>query len=326
MLWTLAAGKGSRECTRKNANEIAAKLKIISMKVFLTGATGFVGRNMVKRLLADGHSVRALVRDPEKAGDLKAERVELAAGDVVEGTGLDQGMQGCDAAIHLVGIILEKGKSTFERVHHIGTRNVVEAAKRAGVKRLVHMSALGARADGVAAYQTTKWKGEEEVRRSGIPYCILRPSLIFGEGDGFVTQMMQTMRTAPIFRPVPGDGKPKFRPVFIDDVTECFARALTAEAATNQAVELGGADELTLNEVLAEIARCAGVRKPAVHVPMPLMFAGAAIAETLLKNPPVTVDQLKMLQEGSTCDLGPMTRIFGVKPRGFTGCGRKGKG
>ena len=123
---------------------------------------------------------------------------ELVAGDVVEGTGLDEGMQGCDAVIHLVGIIVEKGTNTFERVHHLGTRNVVEAAKRTGIKRFVQMSALGVRADGVAPYQTTKWKGEEEVRQSGIPFCILRPSLIFGEGDGFVTQMMATMRSAPL--------------------------------------------------------------------------------------------------------------------------------
>jgi uncharacterized protein YbjT (DUF2867 family) len=231
-------------------------------------------------------------------------------------------MQGCDAVIHLVGIIVEKGTNTFERVHHLGTRNVVEAAKRAGIKRFVQMSALGVRANGVAPYQTTKWKGEEEVRQSGIPFCILRPSLIFGEGDGFVTQMMATMRSAPLLRPVPGDGTPKFRPIAVEDVTTCFLRALTYEAATNQTVDLGGADELTLNEVLEEIARCAGVRKPAVHIPMPLMMAGATVAQKLLKNPPVTVDQLRMLREGSTCDIGPMKRIFGVNPRGFAGCGR----
>jgi uncharacterized protein YbjT (DUF2867 family) len=292
------------------------------MKVFLTGATGFVGRHMLHRLLAEGHAVRALVRDPQKAASAALPNVEFIAGDVAEGTGLDQGMQGCDAVIHLVGIILEKGSTTFERVHHLGTRNVVEAAKRTRIKRFVQMSALGVRADGVAAYQSTKWKGEEEVRRSGIPFCILRPSLIFGEGDGFVTQMMQTMRSAPLFRPVPGDGKPKFRPIFIDDVTACVARALTVEAATNQTIDLGGADELTLNDVLAEIARCAAVRKPAVHIPMPLMVAGAAVLQKLLNNPPVTVDQLRMLHEGSTCDIGPMKQIFGITPRGFTGCGR----
>jgi uncharacterized protein YbjT (DUF2867 family) len=135
--------------------------------------------------------------------------------------------------------------------------------------------------------------------------------------------MMETMRSAPLFRPVPGSGNAKFRPIFIDDVTACFVSALTTEAATNQTVELGGADELTLNEVLAEIARCAGVSKPAIHIPLPLMFAGAAVMQTLLKNPPVTVDQLRMLREGSTCDIGPMKRIFGVNPRAFKGCGRR---
>src|SRR5215475_4309767 len=224
------------------------------MKVFLTGGTGFVGGNMLTRLLEEGHTVRALVRDPQKAGQLAPTGVELVSGDVVEGRGLDQGLEGCEAVIHLVGIIVEKGKNTFEAVHHLGTHNVVEAAKRARVKRFVHMSALGVRADGVAAYQTTKWRGEEEVRKSGLPFCILRPSLIFGHGDGFVTQMITTMRSAPVFRPVPGSGLPKFRPIFIHDVTACFARALTAETATNRTIELGGADELTLNQVLAEIA------------------------------------------------------------------------
>lgn len=291
------------------------------MKVFLTGATGFVGRHMLARLLERGHSVRALVRTIPTQPKAQTQ-VEYVRGDVVSGEGLDAGMQGCEAVIHLVGIIMEKGKNTFEAVHHLGTKNVVEAAKRNGIRRFVHMSALGVRADGVAGYQTSKWRGEEEVRKSGIPYCILRPSLIFGPGDGFVTQMMDTMRKAPLFRPVPGNGKPKFRPVFIGDVTFCFEKALTAEAATNQTIELGGADELTLNEVLAEIARCAGVKKPAAHVPMPLMALGAAMLEKILPNPPVTTDQLKMLREGSTCDIGPMKRIFGIEPRGFEGCGR----
>jgi uncharacterized protein YbjT (DUF2867 family) len=301
------------------------------MKVFLTGATGFVGKHMLERLLVEGYAVRAALRGlPGQKARLVSHTEHLGRkdvfqwvhGDVVEGSRLEESMQGCDAVIHLVGIIVEKGTNTFERVHHLGTRNVMEAAKRTGIKRFVQMSALGGRADGVAPYQTTKWKGEEEVRHSGIPFCILRPSLIFGQGDGFVTQMMQTMRSAPLFRPVPGDGTPRFRPIAVEDVTTCFARALTYEAATNQTVDLGGADELTLNEVLAEIARCAGVRKPAVHIPMPLMFAGAKAAQRLLKNPPVTVDQLHMLQEGSTCDIEPMKRIFGLNPRGFKWCGR----
>src|SRR5262245_60816442 len=148
------------------------------MQIFLTGATGFVGKHMLKRLLAEGHAVRALLRIPpgEKARIVPGFSHEgdsrHVLGDVVSGRGLDEGMKDCDAVIHLVGIIVEKGKNTFAAVHHIGTRNVVEAAKRNRIKRLIQMSALGARKDGVAAYQTSKWHGEEEVRRSGIPYCI----------------------------------------------------------------------------------------------------------------------------------------------------------
>src|SRR5882724_10407122 len=138
------------------------------MRIFLTGATGFVGKHMLNRLLAEGHAVRALLRIPPEQksrmvqgfshdGDFRH-----VLGDVVSGRGLDEGMKDCEAVIQLVGIIVEKGKNTFAAVHHIGTRNVVEAAKRNGIKRFIQMSALGVRKDGVAAYQTSKWKGEEE--------------------------------------------------------------------------------------------------------------------------------------------------------------------
>lgn len=287
------------------------------MKVFLTGATGFVGGHLLERLLADGHSVRALVRNPQQAELPANPRLETVQGDVISGVELDAGMRGCEAVIHLVGIIVESGENRFESVHHVGTRNVVDAAQRNRISRFVQMSALGARKDGVSEYQTSKWKAEEVVRRSGIPFCILRPSLIFGPGDGFVTQMLDVMRKAPLFRPVPGSGKPKFRPVFVDDVTACFSQALSAPAATNTTIELGGAEELSLNEVLAEIAQCAGIRKPVFHMPMPVMFMAATVAEAMLSRPPVTPGQLRMLQEGSTCDVLPMKQIFGLSPIGF---------
>ena len=287
------------------------------MHVFLTGATGFVGGHVLKRLVAEGHSVKALVRGPAKAKLAASNQIELVQGDVADGSALDEGTRNCDAVVHLVGIIAETGKATFERIHHIGTRNVVEAAKRNGISRYVQMSALGVRADGVSEYQTSKWKGEEAVRQSGMDYCILRPSLIFGRGSGFVTQMLDVMRKAPVFRPVPGNGKPVFRPIFVEDVSACFVQALTNLKVTNKTMELGGGDELSLDEVLQTIADCAGIRKPAFHVPMPLMFMGAAVAQTILPHPPVTVGQLRMLKEGSTCNIGPMVDAFGIQPVGF---------
>lgn len=273
---------------------------------------------MLKRLLAEGHNVRALVRDPQKSQLPADRRIEIVRGDVVDGSGLDDGIKGCEAVIHLVGIIVESGKATFERVHHLGTRNVVEAAQRNRIAHFIQMSALGARANGVSEYQTSKWKGEEAVRQSGIEHCILRPSLIFGPGSGFVAEMLEIMRKAPLFRPVPGNGKPLFRPVFVGDVAACFVQALTNPAATNQTIELGGGEELSLDQVLEEIARVAGIRKRAVHIPMPLMFAGAALAQ-ILPRPPITIGQLRMLQEGSTCDIERMKQIFRLEPVGFRG-------
>lgn len=287
------------------------------MRVFLTGATGFVGGHVLKRLVAEGHSVKALVRDPARAKLATSNQIGLVPGDIAEGSGLDEGTRDCDAVVHLVGIIAETGKATFERIHHIGTRNVVEAAKRNGISRYVQMSALGVRADGVSEYQTSKWKGEEAVRQSGMDYCVLRPSLIFGRGSGFVRQMLDVMRKAPLFRPVPGSGKPLFRPIFVEDVAACFVQALTNPRVTNKTMELGGGDELSLDEVLQTIADCAGIRKPAFHVPMPLMFMGAAVAQTILPRPPVTVGQLRMLKEGSTCDISPMVEAFDIHPVGF---------
>src|SRR5262249_18192000 len=128
------------------------------MLVFLTGTTGFVGTHLLKRLLSEGHRVRALVRDPATTKLPGSNQVELVHSDIVEGTGLDAGMKGCDVVINLVGIIVETRKNTFERVHHLGTRNVVEAAQRNRISRFIQMSALGVRADGVSAYQTSKWK------------------------------------------------------------------------------------------------------------------------------------------------------------------------
>jgi NADH dehydrogenase len=132
------------------------------MNVFLTGGSGFVGSHMLVALQAAGHGIRVLAREPSRvhSGGGAGQAVEVVGGDVVTGEGLDDAVHGCDAVIHLVGIIMESGGATFEKVHGEGTRNVVAAARKQGVERLVLMSALGARAGGVSRYQTTKWRAE----------------------------------------------------------------------------------------------------------------------------------------------------------------------
>lgn len=294
------------------------------MRIFLTGGTGFVGSHLLRRLLRDGHQVRALRRTGAlfSSAERDQPQLETVEGDIFS-SDLASRIAGCDAVIHLVGIIMEQGRNTFEAVHHLGTRNVVRAASEAGVRRFVLMSASGARAGDASRYHTTKFAAEEEVRNAGIPFTVLRPSLIVGEGSAFVEQMVNVMRAAPFVRPVPGTGKYRFRPVYIDDIVECFVQALTSDRATGETVNLVGGEELSLDDIGREIAACIGVRKRAIHVPMAVMKTAAMFFSILPVRPPVTSVQLRMMEEGSTADPGPMIRIFGIQPTGFRQALRK---
>jgi NADH dehydrogenase len=288
------------------------------MRVFLTGATGFVGSHLLSRLLREHHQVRALVR--KKSTRLpnfgETSQVEQVEGDITAAN-LADSLAGCDAVINLVGIIAERGRETFQAIHYEGTRSLVKAARSVGVTRFVQMSALGARPGDASPYHTTKFAAEEEVRGSGIPWVVLRPSLIFGPGSAFVQQMADVMRAAPLIRPVPGTGEYRFRPIHVDDVAECFTQALSNSAATGQTINLVGGEELTLNQIAGEIAACLGIHKKVVHVPIPLMKMAAAVFSVLPITPPVTSVQIRMLEEGSTADPEPMRRIFGIEPIAF---------
>lgn len=289
------------------------------MRVAITGATGFVGSHILNRLVSEGHNVRALARTHPRFNDITAskETVQFIYGDVVTNTGLNELLRDAEAVIHLVGIIQEIGNSTFEKVHYEGTRNLVAAAKTLGINRFVQMSALGAKPNGVSKYQTTKWKAEEEVRNSGIPHVILRPSIIFGPGDGFVTQMAQLMKASPLIRPVVGSGTYPFQPIWIENAVDCFVQALTNNTTTNRTFELGGPEKLSLDQMLDEIAHVLGVSKPAIHIPFPFMYLNAILLNSVLRRPPVTPDQLRMLREGSICDTAPMMATFKTHPVTF---------
>ena len=149
------------------------------MKIFITGGTGFVGREIVRQLQAVGHRVRCLVRDPDRAKPLLPPAVELHRGDLTDPESLASGLKECEAVIHLVGIIIERGPSTFERIHVHGTVDLLKAAREAGIMRFVHMSALGSRPNAVSRYHQTKYQAEQTVMQSGMNWTIFRPSVIF---------------------------------------------------------------------------------------------------------------------------------------------------
>ena len=286
------------------------------MKIFLTGATGFVGSHLLRRLLRDGYEVQALVRCRGALADAGSGGLKEIEGDILS-RNLAPAVAGCDAVVNLVGIIYEQGHQTFEAIHHQATRNLVEAARQVGVGRFVQMSALGARPQNASEYHISKFAAEEEVRNSGLAWVVLRPSLIFGPGSAFVQQMIEIMRVAPLIRPVPGTGEYRFRPVHVEDVAECFVQSLANPQTVGKTIDLVGGEELTLNEITDEIASCMNIRKTVVHLPMSLMKMAAAVFSLLPVDPPVTSVQLRMLEEGSTADPGPMKQVFGIDPIAF---------
>ena len=284
--------------------------------ILVTGATGFIGSHLLQRMRKEGMPVRALVREAAKARPLQDMGVELATGAVSDRAALEKAAAGCERVIHLVGIIQEAPGQTFQAVHVDGTKNLLDAAKKAEVQHVVFQSALGTRPKAKSAYHRTKWEAEELVRASGIPYTILRPSLIYGPGDQFTIRLADMIRMSPVV-PVIGSGRSKVQPLFIDDMTACLVKTVMSDAFLNEIYELGGPEQLTYAQVTAAIAEALGVKRPTIHLPLFFMQPMARMLELVLPKPPVTTDQLIMLQEDSVCALRDIRDAFSIEPIGF---------
>jgi NADH dehydrogenase len=293
------------------------------LKILVTGGTGFVGTHLVNELLRRKHVVTALARRRESARNRYNRPVFIRSGDVLDPESVEQAAQGHDAVIHLVGVIWEKGNQTFDRMHRAAAENVAGAAKRAGVRRFLHMSAMGSSPDAPSEYGRTKAAGEKAVRESGLDWTIFRPSIIVGPGDGFATLLAGLIRGNPGFIPVIGPGTVKFMPVSVYDVARVFADSLEKPETVGRSFEVGGPDTLTLNEIDREIAAAIGKpRKPLVHFPLwwgrflAARFEGMA-RRGWLDAPPLTRDQLASLSRDNTGDTAPTSAVFGEAWRDF---------
>lgn len=284
--------------------------------ILITGGTGFVGNNLIHRMRTEGMRVRALVRNPDRARALKDLGVDLVPGDIADKASLEKAATGIERVVHLVGIIQEARGITFQSVHVDGTRNLLDAAKKSGVRRFLYQSALGVRPGAKSVYHKTKWEAEELVRASGIPYTILRPSLIYGLGDQFTLRLTEMIRLSPVL-PIIGPGKSKVQPIFIDDVVSCIVKAVTNDSFLNEMYEIGGPEQLTYEAVFHAVAEAMDVKRSSLHIPLSLMKPLAKILETVLPKPPVTTDQLIMLQENNVCGMRDIRDAFGIDPIKF---------
>jgi NADH dehydrogenase len=310
-------------------------------RVLVTGASGFVGRHVVRELISRGYGTVCLVRDAEKLRrclpqDVPDGSVSIVEGDLDDAKALDRAARQAQATIHLVGIIFDRPMrgQTFDRIHVQGTRHVLEASQRAGIRRFVHMSALGTRPDAVSEYHRTKYKAETIIRNCGLKWTIFRPSIIHG-ADGEFMSLMKTFVAkmfvpAMGFIPLPfpvipyfGGGENKLQPIAVQDVATCFVKGLDMPETFGQFYAMGGPKACSWKQLYAtcrdRIPR-AYKSKPIVGMPV---FVAKLLARTVMRTPLLplalrfNVSQVQMSQEDSVCDTAPLENTFGVKLRDF---------
>jgi uncharacterized protein YbjT (DUF2867 family) len=281
------------------------------VRVAVTGGVGFVGRNLVRRLARDGHSIAVLAHRTLPT-DLPV-GTAVVRGSVDDVGSLKEAFAGSRAVFHLVGLIAETKDKTFEKTVTRGPANVVEACRHCGVGKIVYLSALGTGADARTNYHRSKYEAEEAIRKSGLDHVVLRASVIFGPGDGFVSLVTKLVKASPL-TPVIGHGRYMQQPVFIDDAVEVMARSLTVPAAEGRIIDLVGPQKLEYREILAIVRKRLRKKRINVFIPLRLMKPVAAMMEWLLEKPPLTRDMLTMMEMGSLGDMSSMKELFGVEP------------
>jgi len=290
---------------------------MVAQVVTMFGGSGFLGRRVVARLVQQGKDVRIAVRHPERAGVLEQQgrpgQVTCIAADVWDEASVVDALVGSPAVINCVGHYVEKKGASFDAIHGRGAEHVAWQAREAGVRRLIHISGIGADPESASPYVRARAKGERLVADAFPNATILRPSVLFGPDDNFFNMLARLARYCPVL-PLFGTGGTRLQPVFVDDVAEACARVLSDDTTAGQTYELGGPDIYTYRDLLLMVLDRSGRRRPLIPVPFmiwELLAAGAAI----LPNPPVTRDQITLMRADNVVTGAASTfETLGIDP------------
>ncbi|MDA0987164.1 MAG: complex I NDUFA9 subunit family protein [Bacteroidetes bacterium] len=292
------------------------------MKIFITGGTGYVGRQIIRDLVKSGHSVTALIRSGSE-NKIPTEldgKINIVFGDIIHPETYRNSLIGIEAIINLPGLLREFPKKgiKFEDVHFLGTKILIDEAKKAVVSRFIQMSALGVRENSFTKYQQTKFKAEEYLKQSGLNFTIFRPSVIFGnEKEGqinFITVLSELLNLLPIFVPVVGKGLYKFQPASIENVSQGFVKALSTPESIGKTFEVTGKDVYTYNQILEMIMHARSNYKIKLYQPY---FVMKILSKLLDRFPffPISEGQLIMLKENSVSEnWNEFYSTFGIQP------------
>lgn len=282
--------------------------------LLVTGGTGFVGRLLLRRLTEAGHPVRTLLRPSLRSPNLpRGIPVDVALAALSDRRSLRAAMVGIDVVIHLASAE-RQAAADLEATDVEGTQHVSEASADAGVSRLIFLSHLGA--DRTSAYplMRAKAQAEEAVRRSGVPYTILRTAVLFGAGDHFTSWLAMLLAISPLVFPIPGNGSTALQPLWVEDLATCITWALEEPATLGQTYEIGGPEFLTYIQIVHMVMQATGIRRILIPTRLPYLRAGGWLLGHMLPRPPVNSFWLDYLAVSRTAELSAIPRIFGLQP------------
>ncbi len=287
--------------------------KLTCDMILVTGAGGFVGTHLLKRLSKAGHPVRALVRSRADFERLRSAASSVCRATITDTSSLKAAMQGVEQVLHLAGTFRESGRGTFEAVHQEGTRRLLEAARQANVQHVVYVSTLGAAPDRIYPFVRSKWLGEGEVRKSGLPFTILRPSLLFGEGDYFLTPLTKLLWVCP-YALIPGYERLRCQPLWVGDLVSCLLRTVESGVGKGEVISLAGMEQITYEGVVDLVQKRLGLRRPKLRLPITLAASLTLLLERLLSSPPLRSGILDIWRLGAITDRQSVRKAFGFAP------------
>ena len=286
--------------------------------ILVTGATGFIGRALVRQLSATGHDVRVLLRPSPKSPRLpKGVPVEVAVVGLNDERGLRAALRGVYQVYHLASAAGQGQHGSLLATDIEGTRTLAQVAASASIKRFIYLSHLGA--DRASAFPVHKAKGiaEEHIRKSGVPYTIIRSSIVFGPEDGFTTDLARAIKWAPGFLPIPGNGRTLLQPLWVEDLVTCLLWTLENPETLNQTYEVGGGEYFTLRQVLETVMNVTRAHRAFLPLPLPYMRALFVLLDSLVRQLNASTYWLDYVAVNRTCPVENLPRTFGLMPARF---------
>lgn len=286
--------------------------------ILITGATGFIGRALVRHLSNTGQQVRVLLRpSPHSPRIPKGVPVEVAVVSLNDERGVRAAMRGVDHVYHLASAASLGRRGNLFTTDIEGTRILAQSAKDAGVQRLIFLSHIGADRASAFAVQKSKGIAEEHIRRSGVPYTIIRSSIVFGPEDRFTNNLASLLRRVPFFFPIPNDGRTLLQPLWVEDLVTCLVWALENPETSNQTYEIGGPEYFTLRQVLETLMGITHAQRLLVPLPTPYMRALLVSLDSFMPNFNISTYWLDYVAVNRTCPVENMPRTFGLMPARF---------